>query len=57
MSHKHKNGESVEGRSKKRCNIMMKTKVDIIKHCERGDQMMSHVLLEYTVQMLGECKE
>ena len=36
---------------------MMETRVDIIKHCERGDQMMSHVLLEYTVQMLGECKE
>jgi hypothetical protein len=41
MSHKHKNGESVEGRSKKKCNIIMETKVDIIKHCERSDQMIN----------------
>ena len=57
MSHKHKSGESVEGSSNKRCNIIIETKVDIIMHCERSDQMMSHVLLEYTVQMLGECEE
>jgi hypothetical protein len=41
MSYKHKSGESAEGSGKKRCNIMMETKVDIIKHCERGDEMIN----------------
>ena len=41
MPQKHKSGESVERSSKKRCNIMTETKVDIIAHCKWGEQMIN----------------